>query len=144
MDNPLIQGAMAILAGNFIGTISDRIVTIIDARLRLVESLNLGSSTTSLLDSILGVFLHMGFITLGTRFASEAMPWLTEEPGALMVFSFGLQATSSHLFSHIQILNQLLFDDKLYSKEVAIANKKIEVGPASIPLDSPGAGSSSS
>jgi hypothetical protein len=129
--NPLIEGSLALLAGNFIGAIVDRIVTIIDSRVKLMEALSLGSETNSLLDNVLGIFLHMGLITLGTKFAVGAMPWITEDMGANILFAWGLQSASPHLELHLKSLNSFLFDENVYKTEGQ--RKRGETGEVSTP-----------
>lgn len=140
MDNPLVQGSFALITGNFVGAISDRIVTIIDARVRMIESLKLGDKTGSLLDSVLGVFLHLGLISLGTKLVVGALPWVTEEAGSFILYNLGVFTTSQHLTNHLKILNQIVFDEALYSTEGArqtgAIEKKATDGDASEPSSS--------
>jgi hypothetical protein len=113
MDSPLVQGAFALLAGNFVGTIADRVVTLIDKRVSMLDSLRTGSPSGSLLDSLLGVFMHMGVLSLGTEFSRNSLSFLETSPSSFMLFTLGIYCTSGHLISHLHTLNALLFDEKL-------------------------------
>jgi hypothetical protein len=117
MDNPLTEATLSLIAGSLVGGISDRVVTIIDARVRMIESLSLGERTGSLLDSILGIFLHMGLIALGTKFVVDALPWVIEDPASNLLFSMGIAATSPHFEGHLKLINSILFDEGVYQKE---------------------------
>jgi hypothetical protein len=129
MNSSLLEGTIAVIAGNFVGAISDRVVTIIDARVRMLESLQLGERTGSLLDSILGVFLHMGLITLGTGIIVESMPWMVQNPSAFTLFGMAVASTSPHLDNHLKILNSILFDEALYTAEAQRQKAFIVNGP---------------
>lgn len=126
MDNPLTEATLALISGSLVGGISDRVVTIIDSRVRMIESLSLGERTGSLLDSILGVFLHMGLIALGTKFVVDAMPWVVEDPASYIMFAMGISATSPHFDSHLRLINTILFDENTYKSEKARATNVLE------------------
>ena len=128
-SNPLIEGSLALLVGNFVGAISDRLATIIDARIRLLENSKFGSDTVHVLDSILGLFLELGMISFGCRIATQAMPWITEDPAGLLLFGMGISSATPHFDSHIKAINQIFFDEKLYSKEGTKQSDLLENGP---------------
>lgn len=111
MDSPLAQGSLALMAGNFIGTLADKVATLVDKRVRMLEALRAGERTGSLLDSLLGIFLHMGVLSLGTEFTISALPFIYGDAPSFVLFNIGLFATSQHLIEHLGTLNSLLFEE---------------------------------
>jgi hypothetical protein len=120
LANPLINATLAAIVADFIGELSDRIVSLIETRVRLVESVKVGAKNTSLMDALLGTFLHVGFLSLGTNFAVEALPWLTQDAGAYMVFALVLGFRIPQLGRHLRILSDMVFDNEAYKSEASL------------------------
>lgn len=129
--NPLINVTLAALIADFMGELSDRVVSIVETRLRLEESVKVGAKNTSLLDALLGTFLHVGFLSLGTNFAVEALPWLAEDPGAYMVFVLVLSSRIPQLKRHLSILSDMVFDNEAYKSEAHLKEKASIEPPSS-------------
>jgi hypothetical protein len=95
------------------------------------------------LDSILGVFLQLGFISVGTTLVVKALPWMIDDPAAFTLFGYGLYNSMPHLRAHLTNLNQILFDSVLYEKETKRKGDIIENGPTPPEVDGAAASSSS-
>jgi hypothetical protein len=135
--NNLLEGAFALALGDMVGAVSDRLSSLIDSRLRLIP----GMDGKSVLDSLLSVFLHMGLISFGTALATSALPFVTESGPAFLLYTLGVSASSRNFYQHLRNLNQLLFDERIYSEESDRVDKAVENPPVS-PVDD-AAGSSS-
>lgn len=135
MDSPLVHSALALFAGNFVGAISDRVITVVDARVRMIEALELGEKTGSLLDTMLGIFLHTGLIALGTDLVVKALPWLVNDAAAFTIFGIAMASATPHFHNHLMILNTVLFDEAIYSSETKRQKAFIESGPEPTPSE---------
>ena len=129
MDFSFVDSSVALFVGHSIGTVSDRVVAVIDERLKMNERLSMDSTTGSLLDSVLGIFLHVGLISVGTKLATNALPNMISDPSAFALFMMGIVMTSQHLAGHLKVINTILLDEKIYSKATNSQEKVIENGP---------------
>lgn len=131
MESGIIENGLSLIIGNFVGTISDRVVTVIDSRIKLIEALKMDptTGTGSLMDSVLGIFLHVGMLGIGTQFATSALPWITQDPSSFSLFMIGIIATSPHLTNHLRSLNSIVLSDSIYASEQKAQERVIENGP---------------
>lgn len=131
MDTGIVENGLALIIGNFVGTISDRVITVVDTRIKLVEALKIDPTTGSgsLLDSLLGVFLHVGMLGIGTQFATSALPWITQDASSFTLFMLGVLSTSPHLVNHLKVINTVVLDEALYSSAQRKQEGVIENGP---------------
>ena len=131
MDTGIMENALSLLVGNFVGTISDRVITIVDSRIKLIEALKMDptTGTGSLLDSVLGVFLHVGMLGIGTQFATSALPWITQDASSYTLFMLGVMATSPHLTNHLRVINTIVLSDSVYASERKAQERVLENGP---------------
>lgn len=114
--SPLLSGGFAVIAGNFVGAITDRVSSFIESRLRLVEALKLKDSQASMVDATVGIFFQVGMMSLATNLVTSGAPWITTDASAFTMYLFGLWATSPHLKNHLRILNTVLLDEKIYEE----------------------------
>ena len=105
--NPLLSAGVAMMAGDVMGIAIDTLMQKFDGVVRSMDlDKKMSAKTYSLLDSVLGVFLHVGVIGLGTELLSRAVPWIFEEPAGLTLFILGLYNTSPHLTLHLNSVNE--------------------------------------
>jgi hypothetical protein len=118
----LTESALALVIGDLVGAICDRLITTVDKRVKLLDNFKLvDGAAGSLLDAALGVFLHLGTLSVGTHFASNALPMLTADPAAFAMFIMGITATSPHLFDHLRTINSIILNEALYDAAAATA-----------------------
>ena len=73
--NPLLSAGVAMMAGDVMGIAIDTLMQKFDGVVRSMDlDKKMSAKTYSLLDSVLGVFLHVGVIGLGTELLSRAVP----------------------------------------------------------------------
>ena len=116
--NPLLNGSFAVLTGDLMGTLVNKLMVTVDDRLKGVPLLNQLGETSSLLESLLGIFLHVGVISLGCELLSRATPWMFEDPAGYSLFLLTLYATSPHLTDHIKTVNDVLLSPTKSSSPV--------------------------
>lgn len=113
MDTPIVTGSFAVIAGNVMGTLIDKSMEVFDERFKMTNVLSsIGPEKASLLDSILGVFIHVGIIGIGCELLARATPWIFEDPAGFSLFMMTLWATSPHLEKHVKQVNTILFTTK--------------------------------
>ena len=105
---PILAGTFAMLSGDLVGAFVDRLVGLVGERSSVIESLGLGSPTTTLLEAGLGVFFQVGLITAGTSMVTAAMPWVASDPASFSLFMIGLWSTSNHLRHNLDKLNAIV------------------------------------
>ena len=102
---PVVDGTVAVVSGDLVGTVVDRVVSLIGDRTRFIETLRLGQSAATLLDSTIGILLQVGLLSAGTHLVTGALPWILEEPAAFSLYMVGLWSTSGHLKRNLKVLN---------------------------------------
>lgn len=132
MSISLSESAAALIVGDMVGAICDRLITTVDKRIKLLDSFKVSEGATgSMLDSALGIFLHLGTLSVGTHLAANALPWLTRDPAAFAMFIMGVTATSPHLFDHLRTMNSIILNESQYdSSAVASANAQPSAAPS--------------
>lgn len=117
-SNPLASGALALVAGDILGSLVDHVGNTIDSRIRAIPALHLadGTASASLLDTGLALFVHSGLMIMATEFATSALPWMTEDTSSFVLFLFGLWATSPTLIERLKDLNRILLEES-YSRQ---------------------------
>lgn len=112
-SNTILTGTLAMITGDIVGSLVDHMANMIDQRVRSISALHLDDGTVgaSLLDTSLALFIHSGMLIISTEFSTAALPWITQDSSALVLFFLGLWATSPHLVSHLKDLNKLLLED---------------------------------
>eukprot|EP00727_Mastigamoeba_balamuthi_P000693 m51a1_g10620 hypothetical protein (692) ;mRNA; f:59447-62102 len=90
-----------------------KVATVIDERLRISDSLK----NIPLLDDVLSLLLHVGILSVGTHFCSNAMPWLVQDPSSFCLFMMGLYSTSPHLRVHLGRINETIIPTKATQPE---------------------------
>jgi hypothetical protein len=125
MNNPIFEGAIAAVVGNFVGDISNRLTKLVDDRLKMVDSLKLEGANASLLENVVGIFLHVGVLSVSTEFVSRALPWLTQSTAGYTLYLMGLFATSGPLQEHLVALNRFILNEERLSENKEAGLKAI-------------------
>lgn len=104
----IIQAGVALISGDIVGGISDRLTSVITQRVGLVKNAKLGEKPTSFLETLLAILLNAGFIGAGVQFAVGAQPLLLENPMALISFITGVVSQSRNLGRRLSALNSFV------------------------------------
>lgn len=107
-DNPAFSGALALMAGNFLGSSIDSLVKVLNDRANLTAGLPLNASTKRILDNSISILLQVTAVGLGTHFISNAFPWLTADPAAFTMWIIGVSMSSDTLRTSVRALNDSL------------------------------------
>lgn len=129
MADAIGQSVLSLLAGNFMGSLADRVVSMMDQRLRTIEALRLGTGEGSLVEGVLSLTLHVGILSVGVNYASRAMPWMIQDPAAFLMFQLGVWSNSTHLITHLRAINSAILNDESYKAESQVKEKPIDVKP---------------
>lgn len=107
----VFDAAIALVLGDLVGSLTDRVGQVIDERLQSVTTLLPSGASGSLLDATLGVLLHVGLLGLGTKLAVGALPYITTDAASFVLYGIGISGSSGHLISHLKTINSILLDD---------------------------------
>jgi len=102
--NPIFAGSVSLISGNLLGSSVSRLVALMDARL----DFGLSGQTKKFVDLSLKLAFHVGLLSLGTHFMSNAFPFLTEDPSAFTLYGLGLIMTSTSLADTLNQWNGML------------------------------------
>ena len=122
--NPIFEGVVCSIVGNLVGDISNRVVRMVDQRLRTIESLKLDGSNASMMENVLAIFLHVAALSVSTEFVARALPWLTESTPAFSMFCLGLLSSTPDLQEHLVALNRLILREGEVPESVRVVTKK--------------------
>lgn len=112
----LVNGTVSLISGDLLGAIVDRIIVAIGKRARIIDKLNLGSESTSLLDALAGLVFQVGFLSVGTGLLANGLPFIQTDVSALTLYILGLWSSSTTLKDNLRILNSILLMEGDYKK----------------------------
>lgn len=110
-SNPIVASTFSIFSGAVTGTLADRLITLIHERKKLADLLGLSPTTGNLLDAALGIFLQVGMISLGTKFATTAMPFLTQDAASFTLFIMGVWTSSKTLTDNLRTVTSIILTE---------------------------------
>jgi hypothetical protein len=128
--NPVLTGSFALLSGDLVGTLLDRVMRTFDERMKSVSVVSsLGNGLGNLVDTSLGIFLHVGIISLSSELLARSVPWMFSEPAGYTLYLLALSTTSPHLFEHLKKFNDILLGAEAFTsrpKEGDLKTPKME------------------
>jgi hypothetical protein len=120
--NPILTGGSALVAGNLMGSLVDRVVVLLMDRANQIKQLQNISTVGTLIEALMSSALQVGLLSLGISVLSGGLPWITSEPSALILFALGIFGSSKTLQLNLDVLNAFVFDHSQYTNVI----KKIE------------------
>lgn len=122
LGSNIVSTSIALVSGNFLGAITDRVAASVSEHLagKFVKS--------SLIDSLAGIFLHVGLISVGTNVITSALPYISEDPSAFSMYLLGLWSSSPQLKRNLRVLNILVLNDAIYAKAENSQRNQLNTG----------------
>ena len=125
--NPILGGTLALITGNFIGSISDRVCAFLSTK-DMVVSLTGGhfqeGATFNLVDSLSSLFVQVGCIAAATEIATNAMPFMVTDSSAFTMYMMGIWSTAKGIKRNLRRINDIVLNGEMYTRQQAI--KKAE------------------
>lgn len=106
--NSVFSGTTSLLAGNFVGAISNRLSQLIDSRVTMVRHKDIGVIPLSLVEKSVSLIFQTGLLTTGSNIVTKGLPWITEDAGSLVLYILGIAMTSTMLPKTLQQINHFV------------------------------------
>jgi hypothetical protein len=109
IETSIINGSLAVIAGDVLGLTVDRFVSIILDRFYPSIDKYISVHNKELVNLVTAIGLEVTMLTVGIRFMSNAFPWMTVDPAGFTLFMIGLSMNTSSLKSNVKLLNDNIF-----------------------------------
>lgn len=135
--NSVFSGSVALLAGNFVGSITDRIADLINTRMYMIRHARLGEIPTSLIEAGISLVFQTGMMASGTNIVITGLPWITEDPGSLALYILGLLTTTNVLKKRLNEINHFVLVGSDYYEYRTEDDKKKKEGGEGMTIPTP-------
>lgn len=124
----LLNSTFAVIAGNITGALANRMASLVSQR--AIKIPDFSPVSQSVLDEMVSLFLHIGFITMGTHVASSAIPAIMKDAPSFTLYMLGIWSSSPNMVSGLQRLNRLVLSSAESPAPVPVVAVEPKESPA--------------
>ena len=126
----LLNSTFAVIAGNVTGALANRMSALVAQRAPKLSEIT--QSSQSILDELLSLFLHIGFITMGTHVASSSIPAIMKDAPSFTLYMLGIWSSSPNLVSSLRRLNHMVLSSGEVVPVLVVESKEKPVPSSSL------------